>query len=387
MSNLATMIMEGSGIGSFGKANLKHSYDHENGAGLIAMESAEALRDIFEAEFYVPNTCTIAAALEGASCVEESSQAAIMEASVKGAFERIKKFFSDLKAKVLEFLHQIKRFLLGIFASDKKWIKDYKKDLEKLSDNDLKGYEVKMYEYDPKKMMALNKLEIAAYQDDLMAKTKLWITMADDAVKSDRHLDESDMDDKFNDKYESELKKLFDTTDPDEIQSAAWSKMRSGAKSADDKKTISIGRTQISEYIKAIENAEADVKSFDDSITTVSKSYTKCINFINDCANKVDNAKVVGTNISGHDIKEIDRKSIGLSEKDDSGSTNRRMGSNAAQSYATALRKMSAYTSKMQTANNAVFTAAKTALQERNREYKKVLVGAFGYARKHKGGK
>ena len=87
MSNLASMIMEGTG---FGRARLTHSYDHENGAGLIAMESAEALRDIFEAEFYIPNTCTIQATLEGASCVAESSQAAIMEASIKGAFEKIK---------------------------------------------------------------------------------------------------------------------------------------------------------------------------------------------------------------------------------------------------------------------------------------------------------
>ena len=60
MSNLATMIMEGSmGIGS--KVELAHSYDHENGAGLIAMESAEALKDIFEAEFI--RRADIAAAL------------------------------------------------------------------------------------------------------------------------------------------------------------------------------------------------------------------------------------------------------------------------------------------------------------------------------------
>ena len=84
MSNLATMVMEGASLG-YGSAKLDHSYDHENGAGLIAMECAEALHSIFEAEFYVPNTCTIQAAVKGATSVEESTQASVMEASIKGA--------------------------------------------------------------------------------------------------------------------------------------------------------------------------------------------------------------------------------------------------------------------------------------------------------------
>ena len=379
MSNLATMIMEGSmGIGS--KVELAHSYDHENGAGLIAMESAEALRDIFESEFYVPNTCTIAAALEGASCVEESSQAAIMEASIKGAFEKIKQFFIKLKEKVKDFLHNIKRYLTGIFGNDEKWVKNYEKELTALSDKDLKDYEVKMYKYSI--LEAMNKADIEKFAEMVKSEAQKVISAAYSDSAGNKELDESDIDDTMKDGYEAFLKEALGDSDPDAVQKNAWSKMRSGATSDKDKETVKVGKSQISAYIAAIKSGSKDISAYDTMITKVNKAYDNAIKFVNDCEKKVNSA-----NEDKNGVKNMDRASVGLSAKDSSGSTTVNMGSKTAASFTLVLRKYSSLMSKMQSAHNTINTAAKSAMQERNSAYKKALTGAFAYARKNKGGK
>ena len=378
MSNLATMIMEGSGIGGF-KANLSHSYDHENGAGLIAMESAEALRDIFEAEFYVPNTCTIAAALEGASCVEESSQAAIMEASVKGAFAKIKQFFIDLKEKVKDFLHNIKRYLTGIFGNDEKWVKNYEKELTALSDADLKGYEVKMYKYSI--IEALNKADIEKFGNELLSKAQGDMSKMFGSSVGGSEIDESTVDEHFKDAYETAVKDMVGDSDTEAIQKNAWSMMRSGADSDKDKDAVKVGKSQISAYITAIKNGSKDIAAYDDMITKVNKAYDKAIKFVNDCEKKVGSAKA-----DDNGVKTASRAAVGLSGKDGTGDSTVVMGSKTASNYAMLLRKYSSFMSKVQSVHNTVNTAAKSAMQERNSAYKKALTGAFAYARKNKGG-
>lgn len=379
MSNLATMIMEGSmGIGS--KVELAHSYDHENGAGLIAMESAEALRGIFESEFYVPNTCTIAAALEGASCVEESSQAAIMEASIKGAFEKIKQFFIKLKEKVKDFLHNIKRYLTGIFGNDEKWVKNYEKELTALSDKDLKDYEVKMYKYSI--LEAISKADIEKFAETTKAVAQKNISAAYSDSVGNKEIDESEVDDAMKAGYETFLKEVLGDSDPDSVQKNAWSLMRSGATSEKDKESVKVGKSQISTYITALKSGSKDLSAYDTMITKVNKAYDNAIKFVNDCEKKVNDASE-----DKNGVKNMDRSSVGLSAKDSSGSTTVNMGSKTAASFAMILRKYSSMLSKIQGAHNTVNTAAKSAMQERNSAYKKALTGAFAYARKNKGGK
>ena len=375
MSNLATMIMEGSGLGT--SAKLTHSYDHEGGAGLIAMESAEALRDIFEAEFYVPNTCTIAAALEGASCVEESSQAAIMEASVKGAFAKIKDFFIKLKEKVKDFLHNIKRYLTGIFGNDVKWVTNYEKELTSLSNNDLKDYKVKMYDYSI--IQVLDKAGIESKADSLLAAARHKIKVLETQTKG-AESEADDLEDAFKDEFETYLKDELKDSDPDSIQKNAWSKMRNWAKSESDKDDVKVGTSEISKYIKEIKDGPKIVDKYDKMISGVDKSYNKAIKFVNECEKEVNNAKIA----KGSDnVKVVPGSAIGANTEG-----NFYMSSDKASSYTACLRKYAQYLSKLQSVDNTINTAAKSALQERNKAYKKALTGAFGYAKKNnKGGK
>lgn len=388
MSNLATMIMEGSNYG-FGRANLTHSYGHEDGAALIAMESAEALRDIFEAEFYVPNTCTIAAALEGASCVEESSQAAIMEASVKGVFQKIKDFFIKLKEKVKDLLHRIIRYLKSIFMSDAKWVEQYKDDLKALSSADLKGYEVKLYNYTIES--AMSKDELAKSSTALMDQTKDYIddiisrsagrTISNDEVDSDK------LDEEFDDAYLEYVKSILKKpVDEDEIQKALWSKYRGGAENETDKNDVAVG-SNITNFIETIKKSQKLIDGYNTAISKTDKMYNDAIKFVTDTEKKMDDLEYSKNNINGVEREEtlVNYNKPKDTVDGNGGKELGRFGTRTQVSNITAaLRKCSSTLSKMQTFENNNFNAAKTAITERSGAYKKALVGAFGYARKNK---
>ena len=379
MSNLASMIMGGATYGI--KANLKHKYGHEDGAGLIAMESAEALRDIFEAEFYVPNTCTIAATLEGFSCVEESAQqSAIMEASFKGAFEKIKQFFIDLKDKVKEFLHNIKRYLTGIFGNDEKWVKAYEKEIMAISSSDLKDYEVKMYNYTFGK--ALDSSALSAAIDEGVKNTQDEINKELHEV-NDQELDDDELDAKYDKSYDEFIKELVGgkSIDADELDKALWSMMRNGADDESDKEEVKVAGNRKT-YIDALKNASKELSSWDKMISETDKRYKKCLDVINKAEKAADNAK---ENDKGN--RTINYQGDGYMSGKKSNIKTKELSSTATSNYTTILRKLASYTSKCQTATNKKNTAAKSALVERNKAYKAALTGVFSYARKNKGGK
>lgn len=355
MSNLATMVMEGVYSGS---SRLSRHYDHENGAGLIAMESAEALNAIFEAQFYTPNSCTIQAALEGYSSVEESStQAAIMEAAFKSAFEKIKQFFIDLKDKVKDFLHNIKRYLTGIFGNDEKWVKTYEKELKALKASDLKDYKVKMYNYTID--AALSKVDLAAAADKLMAKVDgriKEIERASIGQKPDT-VDEESFQNDAEAEYLAFLKDelVGKSVDADELDKALWSRMRDDADGEGDKEEVQVA-SKMTTMIDALKNSSKTISAYDTMISKTESMYQKA-------------------------IKLVDKTEKGFK-------VNEKTGNEGAVQHASAgLRVYSSTLSKMQSAHNKLNNAAKSALVERNSAYKSALTGAFSYARKHKGGK
>ena len=376
MANLARMIMEGGSIGS--SANLTHSYDHEDGAGLIAMESAVALRDIYEAQFYIPNTCEIEAAFEGASCVEESSYASIMEGAFKNAIERIKEFFVKLKDKVLEFLHNIKRFLSGVFQSAEKWVKTYEKELNNIK-NDLKDYEIQGFKYDIKIKKVMDKGVIGYDKIIQMAEYKVNSVLKTDASTSDKKISKLDEKNSEDDLVE-EYKKVYTTyvknligksdIDDDEIDETIWKLMRSGASSKNDTERISVSSI-FSTAIDALKNSVKEVDEFDDVIKNTRTQYDDALKFLNKTESKFKDISDEGGKVTNP-----------KSGKEQSWSSTK------ASYISKQLSAFSSITSKMQTLANKYTSAAKVALQERNRMYYSALKGAFAYARKNtKGGK
>ena len=370
MANLASMVMEGATYGG----KLDRHYDHENGAGLIAMESAEALRDIFEASFYTTNTCEIQAALEGASCIEESTQAEIMEAALNSAFDKIKQFFINLKDKVKEFLHNIKRYLTGIFGNDEKWVKTYEKELKALSGSDLKDYKVKMYTYTITDKLTKAQLadKASTLADDV---EKHMAKMASVDAKGKKEGDDwsEQLDDAAEKQYLDFIKDLVGKSiDEDELDKELWSAMRNGADGETDKDDVVVSG-KISSFIETLKNSSKDVSAYDTMISKTDSMYQKAIKLVNDAEKKYSYAKENGGNgIDQHNIQDPLTKKF----KSQGGK----------QYMIDALRKYSSTLSKMQTAENKKNNAAKSALTERNSAYKSALMGAFSYARKNKGG-
>ncbi|MCM1218518.1 MAG: hypothetical protein NC548_28860 [Lachnospiraceae bacterium] len=372
MSNMATMIMEGASIGS---AKLSRHYDHENGATLIAMESAEALNAIFKDVFYTPNSCTITAAMEGVA-VEESSQATVMEAALKGAFAKIKQFFINLKEKVKEFLHNIKRYLLGVFGNDEKWVKQYEKELNALTAADLKDYKVKMYKYTL--TTALTADALAKEADDLNAEVEKLIEQfkAQSLTKNGDDFDD-EVDEIAEKRYKAFLKDLCGKdVDEDEVDKELWSKMRDGADNEKDMDDVDVSSAK-STMIAALKSSTKDVAAYDKCISKTDSMYQKAIKTVDKAQKDFDNLKESGmSGPGGEKPKE---------EKWGDNNQNTRYYYSGAQTYvSTVLRKMSSTLSKMQSQQNKSWNAAKSALVERNSAYKKALVGAFAYARKNK---
>lgn len=362
MSNMAQMIMEGASIGS---VKLDRHYDHENGAALIAMECAEALNAIFEDVFYVPNTCTISAAMEGATCVEESSQAAIMEAALKGAFAKIKQFFINLKEKVKEFLHSIKRYLLGIFGNDEKWVKQYEKELNALSGSDLKDYKVKMYNYTIEAAISADAL--ASKADSMIAEAEKAIAAAKAASHGNR-ADDDNLEDDLKEKSDKTYKDFISdlcgkAVDEDEFDKEIWSKMRGGADGENDKDDVDVAGKK-SAFIAALKSSTKDAAAYDKCIAKTDSMYQKAIKTVDKAQKDFEGLKTDDNGVAkdGNDM----------------------YGTGSRQYVSAALRQLSSTLSRMQSAENKAWNAAKSALVERNSAYKKALVGAFAYARKNK---
>lgn len=364
MSNIAQLIMEGATIGaSVTRENLS-KYGHENGATLIAMESAEALQQIFEAEFYVPNTCSITAALEGATSVEESTQAEVMEASIKDAFTKIKEFFIELKDKVVAFLHNIKRYLLGIFGNDVKWVNTYEKELKAIKSENLKDYEIKMYNYiDLEKEVSTAIDDVERIAGDAESTTRAYITEFNKmGVGMKGSSDEEMMDtvEKCKETLDSKIPEALGAligkskVDIDEYDKELWSYFRSGAESDADMDDVKVSGN-ITKFIDTIKNSEKNLSNWDKAATKADKTYKKMIKLVDDAAKKADGASDLGKN----------------------------GGTKYTAKVAEILRHYSSYVSKIQGYENKFYSAGKSAMVERNAAYKRALTGAFSYAKKH----
>lgn len=364
MSNMATMIMEGASfLGSSMSTSELGRYGHADGAAIISMESAEALHEIFECEFYVPNTCTINAALEGASCVEESSHAAIMESAVKDAFTKIKEFFIKLKDKIVAFLKNVKRYLLGIFGNDVDWVTKYEKELKAIDSKDLKDYKIKMYTYTLDKVLNGDELTANATKLTQQVEQKV-ITIAHqtyNAVNGEDAEYAENQKEIYDKMYSDFIKDICGkSVEDDEVDKTLWSNCRNGADNESDKDDVTVS-SNLNTFIAAVKNSKKDADAYDKMVTKTTKMYTDAIKLVDKAAKVADNRANDDNDNNAYKKKQPQVASI--------------------------LRMYSSTLSKMQTAKNKQVNASKSALVERNAAYKKALTGAFAYARKHKGGK
>lgn len=144
---LASMLMES----AFGVPDVSNEmlgkYTHEDGAFLIAMESAADLHEIFMEGFYDMEELEFQqcrAAMEGASEDVMEGIVDTIKTKAKNAVAKIKEKILALWEKVKTFFHNVKRYFLSIFQNGADFAKKYQNELKSLK---FKPFEVKMYKY------------------------------------------------------------------------------------------------------------------------------------------------------------------------------------------------------------------------------------------------
>ena len=339
---LASMLMES----AFGAPDVSPEvlsrYNHEDGAALIAMESAADLHDIFVEGFIGMEELEFQqyrANMEGASEDVMEGIGDKIASSAKNAIMKIKELIKKLWEKVKAFFHNVRRFLDGIFMNGTDFVKKYEGELKKLKLDS--GCTYKMYKYTiteySKKMVTSNKQSVNA-------QLKYWngldSWLGKEEIDTDTGLQENDT--KFTDDSIAELKKDFGITDIDDMSKAretVWSKLRGGATSEADKEDVVV---KISEIISTLKSAPAQTKMFTDIAKDNDRLYSEIIKKLNTVAD--------------------------LAEKQKGG---KRM--------ANAARKYASKTSQVQNIKNMITNETKNAMSECVKAYKGACMAALKY--------
>lgn len=183
----------------------------------------------------------------------------VTEGMVNTAWERIKKFFKDMWGKLKAFYASVIRFFDGVFKSGSDFAKKYDKQLRGVN---LKGYEVKMFEYSD----ALDNFNISA--DPKKASKEFFDTIVGVAnSQSDSQIASlkttvariKDRKDEEIAKYRGAVAKGSGSLSAEQFRNAMYEHFRhSGARSPEDKKMVKV--EDIGHYIDTLKSNEAKGK-------------------------------------------------------------------------------------------------------------------------------
>lgn len=335
---LASMLLENAGMGySSLPANVSARYTAEDGAMLIAQESAMELYEIFSTDFIAMEEMELQsyrATMEG---VTMEGVADNIKSKIKSAFNKIVEYLKKLRDKVLSFLANVRRHLDAIFMDGTAFVKKYEKDLMKLKN--LAGYEKDGFNY-----------TIDEYIDSIVDKYKSQAEKETAEYKSkvDNLGSGNDLTDGVakvrKEYYETQLKTFLEKNhhgaeELSEVAEKWWSKLRDNA--ADKDSTTSIKCSNLAPFIKALKDSRNNLKLVVKADAAVKDVYGKAIKAVNEAASKADKKGNVND--------------------------------------ASIARAYTGYISGIQSATNIALSQMYKAMIEREKFYKKVCVGAFTY--------
>lgn len=340
---LASMLMES----AFGAPDVSPEvlsrYNHEDGAALIAMESAADLHDIFVEGFIGMEELEFQqyrANMEGASEDVMEGIGEKIASGAKNAIAKIKAFIKKLWEKVKAFFHNVRRYLDGIFMNGADFAKKYEGELKKLK---LNGFTYTMYKYTIDDM---SKSMVNALKKETDAVLKAFGAVDKDAMAyvvktTDASSFGSDINDNvFAKSLEDEVGASVDD-DTAKIREKIWASLRGGATSDADKTEQNV---KIAEIIATLKKYDNQVKLYNDAGKESDRMFSGIIKFLDAYAKEADEQK--------------------------------------AKKKAAAARKLSSQVSKYQTIANMGLNETKSAMAERVKTYKSVCMAAFKYKAK-----
>lgn len=255
---LASMLMESAfgGVPNNVAPEILSKYTHEDGATLIAMESAEDIRDIFFDSVYTMEALEFErerATMEGASEDVMEAIGEKIKTNAKAAISTIKTKLKQLWEKVKAFVKNVKTHLLSVFQNGSKFAKNNKDMLKKLN---LAGFEYEVYPYDIKNACDKMSGDIAGIADEAIKEVDN-LTSVKNTLKVDTLNDREDTASAVNDL----IKESFGGSDDEgDISKYIWGKLRGGIQYGADK-TVQTGK--IDNLVDALIGAPKLIREFD----------------------------------------------------------------------------------------------------------------------------
>lgn len=330
-------------------------YGHEYGARIIAMETAEALHDVFLESFYGCEQADILAIKEGVA-LEGSQYEAIVEGLSVEAIDKIKGILMKLREKVKAFFDYIIRTIDKMTMDTSDFFKKHDAEFQQLKG--LKDFKFRMYNYNDAAFESALEQEVSiasANAESALSATKEFlsnVTSVDgEGINNDAGTGQgietvmNTMKQAASDEFIYGVMSNNKAKDSKTFREYAFGIFRNGAKSPDDKKDMQI--SDVYAKIAVVKNFNAEnVKKVRQKMDSI---YADAIGAIDTA--RVNVGKMQGANVSG--VAEV-------------------------------CRLVSTSLSKMQNAQNAFVTEWSKAVKERDTAYKQMAMKAMSYVRKVK---
>lgn len=286
----------------------------------------------------------------------------VYEAAIGNVFEKIKTFFQKLWTKVKSFFHALRRRFDLIFKDALTFVNKYENDLKKLKLGDMKAttFEYSL-DHDPS--------SVVKTVDDVINTNLTFVSTTtkggsraydgDDAIEAHR----KKLDDAIEDVKSQARSKISGSSTSDmteaEYNGSLFSLFRNGAKGPEDKKESSVNITNI---ISEIKGSKSLLTKIDEAATAANKRYASLVTETDKIAKSMrDQDK---TKSSSHDLGNGNKALVAKGSGDKAASL---------------LQKISTLTGLIQGIESRFYAAWKTAVEERNTEYKSIIGKALRY--------
>lgn len=271
------------------------------------------------------------------------SYAPVMEGAIKDIYTKLVDMLKKLWAKLKGYFKNVVRFFDGLILSGKKFVKKYKKELERLS---LSGYEYKMYKWNDARLS--NDPNVETYTSKVEAAIDA-ITPVKSSILAEVEEYNKTLADK-KDKILNELRGSFvggGAVDSEDYSEKLFAYFRNGATGKEDLEDVAVDMAKI---IRVLEE--------DKMLTTLKKAEKDC-------------DKVFAKYIKDLEVqRKTYDKAIGSGNAEEN---------KLQKSLSSVWAKKISIFNEGQAIAQAFLNAWKTAVTERNRQYKGAAVAAFRF--------
>lgn len=281
----------------------------------------------------------------------QSGYVVAYESAVGNVFEKIKTFFKKLWQKIKSFFHALRRRFDLMFKDAISFVEKYESELKKLK---LNGMKAKTFDYSVDKGSAVDKVEGEA--TTIQAKFTSFIkdTKSNnmEAINTSKETFEKTVDAAG----VAAAKTIVSTvTDMEDFDKALYGLFRGGAKGPEDKTE---GNVNINAIVTEIKGSKSLLKTIDSAATKVDKRYSTIIKEVEKAQKEAQDA--------------IRERENGTNE----------LNSKRYENITSATSKLTKAIGAIQGVESKFFTAWRSAVEERNREYKSIIGKALSYKEK-----